>query len=87
MIYSLFLFNRLFFGPIHSFFIRFFCDSSRLETNILLILFVISVFFGFIPYSFSQIFTASPLIQYFGFLFVCCNRLDKVNKKKNAFSF
>lgn len=43
LIYSLFLYNRIFFGPLQRFFIRYYSDCSRLEFLILFI-FVIFVF-------------------------------------------
>lgn len=43
LVYSLFLYNRIFFGSLQKIFIRFYCDCSRLEFVILFI-FVIFVF-------------------------------------------
>jgi len=43
LIYSLFLYNRIFFGPLQKMFIRYYCDCSRLEFMVLVI-FVIFVF-------------------------------------------
>jgi NADH:ubiquinone oxidoreductase subunit 4 (subunit M) len=43
LIYSLFLYNRIFFGSLQKTFIRFYCDCSRLEF-VTLFIFVIFVF-------------------------------------------
>lgn len=49
LIYSLFLYNRIFFGPLQEIFVRFYCDCSRLEF-IILSIFVFFVFFmGLFP--------------------------------------
>lgn len=43
LIYSLFLYNRLFFGPIYITFIRYYCDNTFLEFIILIVLILISI--------------------------------------------
>jgi proton-translocating NADH-quinone oxidoreductase chain M len=43
LIYSLFLYNRIFFGPLQKMFIRYYCDCSRLEF-VVLVIFVVFVF-------------------------------------------
>lgn len=45
LIYSLFLYNRIFFGSLQESFIRYYCDCSRLEF-IVLITFVVLVLIG-----------------------------------------
>jgi len=49
LIYSLFLYNRLFFGPFSLQFIRFYSDCTRLEFIILLILLLLILLFGLFP--------------------------------------
>ena len=49
LIYSLFFYSRIFFGPIPKFFIRYFCDLVRLEFVILFIFAVLVVILGFYP--------------------------------------
>jgi proton-translocating NADH-quinone oxidoreductase chain M len=49
LIYSLFLYNRLFFGPFSLQFIRFYCDCTRLEFIILVILLLLILLFGLFP--------------------------------------
>ena len=49
LIYSLFLYNRLFFGPIPKLFIRFFSDCIRLEFLILIIFLILVIFLGLYP--------------------------------------
>lgn len=49
LVYSLFLYNRLFFGPFSLNFIRFYNDCTRLEFLILIILFIIIIIFGLFP--------------------------------------
>lgn len=50
LIYSLFLYNRIFFGPFDTNkFIRYYSDITRLEFFVLFILFIIIIFFGIFP--------------------------------------
>jgi NADH:ubiquinone oxidoreductase subunit 4 (subunit M) len=49
LMYSLFLYNRVFFGTIKIFFIRFFNDLTRLEFIFLSIFVFIVLFFGLFP--------------------------------------
>jgi NADH:ubiquinone oxidoreductase subunit 4 (subunit M) len=49
LIYSLFLYNRIFFGFIKNLFIRYFSDITRLEFFFLLIFSLIIIFYGLFP--------------------------------------
>ena len=49
LVYSLFLFNRLVYGPLKIEFLRFFSDFSRREFNLVLCLAMLIVFFGLFP--------------------------------------
>jgi NADH-quinone oxidoreductase subunit M len=49
LIYSLFLYNRLFFGPFSLTFIRYYTDCTRLEFLILIELLLVILIFGFFP--------------------------------------
>lgn len=49
LIYSLFLYNRIFFGPLQQFFIRYFCDCSRLEFIVLMIFLFFVLIMGLFP--------------------------------------
>jgi len=49
LMYSLFLYNRIFFGFIKSFFIKFYSDITRLEFIFLLIFLIIIIFGGILP--------------------------------------
>lgn len=49
LIYSLFLYNRLFFGSLQELFIRYYCDCTRLEFFILSSLVVIVIIVGLYP--------------------------------------
>jgi NADH:ubiquinone oxidoreductase subunit 4 (subunit M) len=49
LIYSLFLYNRIFFGPLQKLFIRYYCDCSRLEFNILIRLVSLIIVGGLYP--------------------------------------
>lgn len=49
LIYSLFFFNRVFFGPLSSQFIRFYSDITKIEFIILIILLIINIFCGIYP--------------------------------------
>ena len=49
LVYSLFLYNRVFFGPIYTTFIRYYSDNTLLEFVILTVLIVISLFGAFCP--------------------------------------
>jgi proton-translocating NADH-quinone oxidoreductase chain M len=49
LVYSLFLYNRLFFGPLSSKFIRYYSDITKLEFFILLILLLINLICGIYP--------------------------------------
>lgn len=50
LMYSLFLYNRIFFGMIKYFFIKYYCDITRLEFFFLFIFFFFIIFFGLFPY-------------------------------------
>lgn len=49
LIYSLFLYNRIFFGSLQQLFIRYYCDCIRLEFIILNIFLFLIIFFGLFP--------------------------------------
>jgi NADH:ubiquinone oxidoreductase subunit 4 (subunit M) len=49
LMYSLFLYNRLIFGMIKIFFIKFYSDLTRLEFIFLMLFLIIILFFGFFP--------------------------------------
>lgn len=49
LMYSLFLYNRIFFGVLQEGFIRFYCDCTRLEFFILIKFCFLVMFFGFFP--------------------------------------
>lgn len=49
LMYSLFLYNRVFFGTISSQFIRYYSDITKLEFILLLILLIINLFCGIYP--------------------------------------
>lgn len=49
LIYSLFLYNRIFFGSLQQLFIRYYCDCIRLEFIILSIFAILIIFFGLNP--------------------------------------
>jgi NADH:ubiquinone oxidoreductase subunit 4 (subunit M) len=49
LIYSLFFYNRIFFGPIKLERIAYFCDLTRMEFYILLVFLFLIVFFGLYP--------------------------------------
>lgn len=49
LIYSLFLYNRIFFGSLQKLFIRYYCDCSRLEFHILIILGSLIIILGLYP--------------------------------------
>jgi NADH:ubiquinone oxidoreductase subunit 4 (subunit M) len=49
LLYSLFLYNRLFFGFIKNLFIRFYVDLIRLEFYFLVVFFILIIFFGLFP--------------------------------------
>lgn len=49
LIYSLFLYNRVFFGPVSSQFIRHYSDITKLEFIILLLLVIINIICGIYP--------------------------------------
>ncbi len=49
LFYSLFLYNRIFFGSVNNTFIRFYVDLTRLEFYILSLFFVLILIFGFFP--------------------------------------
>src|SRR6202012_4109287 len=50
LLYSLFLYNRIFFGNIKIFFIKYYTDISRLEFFILFIFFFLIIYYGVYPY-------------------------------------
>ena len=49
LIYSLFFYSRIFFGPVPKFFIRYFCDLLRLEFVILFIFTILVLALGLYP--------------------------------------
>jgi len=49
LMYSLFLYNRIFFGPLQKTFIRFYCDCSRLEFIVLIIFVIFVIIMGLFP--------------------------------------
>ena len=49
IIYSLFLYNRIFFGYFQGTFIRYYCDCSKLEFTILFLLVILILIGGFFP--------------------------------------
>lgn len=67
LIYSMFFYNRIFFG-VFPFFIRFYSDCSRLEFLILFNIFFFLFFFGLFPgfvFSFSLIFLKKLSLFFF----------------------
>lgn len=54
LIYSLFFFNKLFFGTINLFFLRFYSDCNRLEFLVMIFFVFFTLFFGIFPYFFSD---------------------------------
>lgn len=50
LFYSLFFYNRVFFGFVSVTFIRFYSDCIRLEFFVLFILFILVIFFGVYPH-------------------------------------
>jgi len=51
LVYSLFLYNKIFYGLIQVFFFKYYSDCTRLENNILFIFFFLIILFGIYPYS------------------------------------
>ncbi len=51
LLYSLFFYNRVIYGSFN-YFIRYFSDGDRLESYILMLLFIVVLFFGLFPNSF-----------------------------------
>jgi len=49
LIYSLFLYNRIFFGSLQEIFIRYYCDCTRLEFFILFLFCILVLIGGFYP--------------------------------------
>ena len=49
LIYSLVLYSKIFFGPVSKYFIRYYCDITRIEFFIFLLLTSTFIFFGLIP--------------------------------------
>jgi len=49
LVYSLFLYNKIFLGPLNKNFIRFYSDLSRIEFLIFIILLCLVLFFGMFP--------------------------------------
>lgn len=49
LIYSLFFYNRIFFGPIPPFFLRYYSDCIRLEFLILIVFLIFVIMFGIYP--------------------------------------
>jgi len=49
LIYSLFLYNRIFFGSIKIYFIKYYNDNTRLEFLILVLFFLLIIFYGLYP--------------------------------------
>ena len=49
LMYSLFLYNRLFFGFIKVFFVKYYSDVTRLEFIFLVIFLIIIIFYGLFP--------------------------------------
>jgi NADH-ubiquinone oxidoreductase chain 4 len=49
LFYSLFLYNRIFFGSLQTYFIRYYSDCSRLEFYVLSILAIFVIFGGLYP--------------------------------------
>lgn len=49
LMYSLFLYNRIFFGFVKNFFIKFYCDVTRLEFIFLFIFVFLVILFGLFP--------------------------------------
>ena len=66
LIYSLFLYNKLFYGFIKIFFIRFYNDVTRLEFFLLVLFFLLILFFGIFPFSiFDNIYYYIYKLKYF----------------------
>jgi len=76
LIYSLFTFNRIFFGSLQITFVRYFCDCTRLEFSFLSLLAFFVLFFGFYPqfiFEFIQLMFSNQLIFLYGIFFVKVN--------------
>ena len=66
LIYSLFLYNRLFYGYIKIFFIRYYSDVTRLEFCLLFVFFFLILFFGIYPFNiFDNIYYFIYKLKYF----------------------
>lgn len=66
LIYSLFLYNKVFYGHIKIFFIRFYSDVTRLEFFLLVLFFLLILFFGFFPFFiFDNIYYYIYKLKYF----------------------
>jgi proton-translocating NADH-quinone oxidoreductase chain M len=66
LIYSLFLYNKLFYGYIKIFFIRFYSDVTRLEFFLLSIFFFLIIFYGIFPfYIFDNIYYYIYKLKYY----------------------
>ena len=66
LIYSLFLYNRIFFGYIKSLFIKYYCDIIRLEFFFLLIFVFLIIFYGLFPfYIFDNIYIYIYKLKFF----------------------
>jgi len=49
LIYSLFFYSKIFFGPVPNFFIRYFCDIFRLEAFVLVVFALLVILLGLYP--------------------------------------
>lgn len=66
LMYSLFLYNRLFFGYIKDFFIKYYSDVTRLEFVFLIIFLIIIMIYGIFPnYIFDNIFFFSYKLKFY----------------------
>jgi NADH-quinone oxidoreductase subunit M len=66
LVYSLFLYNKLFYGHIKIFFVRYYSDVTRLEFFLLFLFFFLILFFGVYPFSiFDNIYYFTYKLRYF----------------------
>jgi NADH:ubiquinone oxidoreductase subunit 4 (subunit M) len=70
VIYSLFLYNKIFCGPILNTFIRYYADCTRLEFYILGILLFFILYFGILPFKLVSLFYLNIFVYFKIFFFL-----------------
>ena len=66
LMYSLFLYNRLFFGYVKNFFIKYYTDITRLEFLFLILFLILILFYGIFPnFIFDNIFFYSFKLNFY----------------------